>query len=119
MQEGRREFAGTLSKSRRRYVPSGFFHMLHRGRGPAKVHSYLAVKRRLPLYRHALCIFIGEILGRRLAGILMENLGEVGGTFISHAGGNLPQEHVGLLLQDAYGGVHAATGQVGVEGGSP
>ena len=60
MQEGRRKFAGTLSKSRRRYVSSGFFHMLHRGRGPAKVHPYSAVKRRLPLYRHALCIFIGE-----------------------------------------------------------
>lgn len=68
MQEGRRKFQGTLSKSRRRHVPSDFFHMLHRGRGPAKVHSYSAVKRRLPLYRHALCIFIGEILGRCLAG---------------------------------------------------
>ncbi len=68
MQEGRRKFVGTLSKSRRRHVPSDFFHMLHRGRGPAKVHSYSAVKRRLPLYRHALCIFIGEILGRCLAG---------------------------------------------------
>ena len=47
----------------------------------------------------------------------MKYLGKIGGPFITDAGGYFTKEHIGLFLKNADRSIHAAAGEIGVEGG--